>query len=127
MRVLALRSIFAGLCLLGILSVLPVAIRQWTGETSCPGLGALPICYVILLAYSAMFISVGLRGTYQAILFVSGWIPVAGFAITGTVLELSGHETCPKAFADIPACVYSLGLSVLILVVALALRRHTRD
>ena len=113
--------------MIGTLSVLPVAIRQWTGEAACPGLGFLPICYVILLAYSAMLISVVLRGTYQAILLFSGWIPVAGFALVGTVLEISGHETCPKALGNVPACNYSLGLSILVLAVALALRRHTRN
>ena len=37
---------------IGVLGVGRISINHWTGEASCPMIGPLPACYIILIGYS---------------------------------------------------------------------------
>ena len=101
----------AGLGLIGLLGVTPIAYRHAIGIETCPMLGPVPACYVVLLGYSLAAVSVFLRIGVRTPLFIAGWIPVFGLAVMASGLELLGNDVCPRGAYNIPTCFYSLALT----------------
>lgn len=119
----AVRLFILGLAMLGLSGVAPIAFQQFTSAGACPALGLIPACYMVLVGYALIGISVLVRAKWRSVVFAAGWIPLFGLALTGTILELSGQNVCPKSTHGIPACFLSLGLLfVILLVFALQLR-----
>ena len=54
---------------IGVLGVGRISITHWTGEASCPMIGSLPACYIILIGYSLIVLSMYPR-------LQQGWVPV---------------------------------------------------
>jgi hypothetical protein len=107
----AARLVVAGLGLIGLLGVAPIAYRHVTGIETCPMLGPVPACNVVLLGYLLVAVSVFLRTGFRTPLFIAGWIPVFGLAVMASGLEVLGNDVCPRGAYNIPTCFYSLALT----------------
>jgi hypothetical protein len=108
------------LCLLigfGFLGGLNVSYANFTGDHLCPHIAGLVICYVVTIAYGLMFVSLFIQ---KAVLRVSLFLPAWGItfliALTGTSLELTKGDVCPKTTGLIPLCFVSLAMCLLIIV-----------
>ncbi len=104
-------------------ALLSIAHLQ-TGAT-CPMIGPLPACYLVLTGYTLVLVSVWLKRTWRARLFWLGWSPVALLAGLGTGLQLTRGETCPRTAGGIPQCFISLAMVVALLVLWLLIRHRT--
>jgi len=90
----------------------------------CPMLGPIPACLVVFLGYLSISVSAALGATSRAKwLFFLGWVPVAGLAFSGVVLELLGNDICPPGALGIPQCVYSFAMAMMCLGLFLLYRR----
>lgn len=107
------------LALIGLIGVAPVSIAELGSGGACPQLGPLPACHLVALAYAAILISVLHPQHWVPVLFLAGWLPVFGFAAVGTMLELAGHETCPRTGGGWPKCYFSFALACGVMVPAL--------
>lgn len=114
------RVVIAGFCTIGLYGVTPIVFRHATGVETCPTLGPVPACYVVLVGYTLMGVSVLAAIRIRTPLFATGWIPVFGLALTGSSMEILGYQACPRSGDDIPTCYLSLafatGLMILLIV-----------
>jgi len=99
---------------IGVLSVGRISISHWTGEESCPVLGPLPACYIILIAYSLIVLSMYPRLQKASTLFLIGWAPVIALALAGVVGELTDLLQCPHLENGIPQCFISAALASIV-------------
>ena len=108
---------------IGILGVGRISINHWTGEASCPMIGPLPACYIILIGYSLIVLSVypGLQQT--SLLFLIGWVPVITLALIGVVGELTDIIQCPQLENGLPQCYLSAVLALILGLIAWLLFR----
>ena len=113
----------------GFLGALKVSIANFTG-TSCPQIGIIPICYVVLVAYGLMIASVVIRHNgCKHYFFCAGWSVAFVIALIGSVAEVfAGGGVCPTtgggslrgaSSGSIPMCFVSLALTAGILVLFL--------
>ncbi len=116
--------LLAGLAIFGVAGALPISYENFTGQSECPHLGSIPACYPVLAGYLMILVSALASGVKIAWLFWAGWAIVFGMAATGTVVELSGLETCPRRGGNVPACYYSLGISTVLLILRMLSRKH---
>ena len=89
---------------------------------SCPTIGLLPACYVVLIAYSLM--SLAWVGTLSqkisflekkgSVLFWAGFTPTFLLALTGIIGEIFGFVDCPETANHFPKCFISFGFVVVI-------------
>lgn len=94
-----------------------------SGET-CPVLGPLPACYLVLAGYLAVFIAASfIRRPWSRKLFYMGLLPVFLLAAIGVTLELVQGETCPPGAMGIPQCFFSLAMATACLVLFRFARR----
>ena len=103
---------------IGVLGVGRISITHWTGEASCPMIGPLPACYIILIGYSLIVLSMYPHVQKALVLFVIGWAPVMLLALTGVVGELTGVLQCPHLEIGIPQCYISAALALIIGLIA---------
>jgi len=96
---------------LALYRLFPVVADQLRGLDACPMLGPVPACYLVFIGYIAIGVSVVLEPLRSLWIFLSGWLPVFLFALTGTSLELLGQPTCPRSDSDIPLCFFSLAIA----------------
>ncbi len=115
-----------GLLIVGIVGGLKVSIGNFTGQ-SCPHLFAVPICYVVTIAYGLMLGSLMINNKgCKHHFFCGGWALAFIIALFASLAEFfSGGGVCPSASsggiragssAVIPMCYISLGILVVILV-----------
>jgi len=107
--------IIAVIAAIGFLGAIQVSLEEFQTGTGCPHFGAIPACYIVSLAYALILISVVLKNPLKSVLFYTGWAPVFLLALSGTVLELFGRDTCPKVDGGWPKCYFSLALAVAII------------
>lgn len=107
-----------GLVATGLFGVLKVSYLEIIGAASCPHIAAIPICYLVTIGYSLMFLAL-LSAIWGSVipkaLFISGWAITFLIAMAGTMFEVMHGHTCPRGFGDIPLCFISLIFSVAIL------------
>ncbi len=114
---------------IGFLGAVNVSYANFTGKV-CPAIGIVPICYVVLVAYSLMIISLLVRGNkYKTYSFCVGWGTAFVIALMGSAAEiLGGGGVCPTTSGGsvrgassnaIPMCYVSLALTIAILVLFL--------
>lgn len=103
---------------IGVLGVGRISINHWTGEASCPMIGPLPACYIILIGYSLIVLSMYPHVQKALVLFLIGWAPVMLLALTGVVGELTGVLRCPHLEIGIPQCYISAALALIIGLIA---------
>ena len=114
MQGILLRTAIILLASIGVLGVGRISVVHWTGEASCPMIGSLPACYIILVAYSLIALSMYPRLRKAPQVFLIGWVPVTTLALAGVVGELTGTLQCPQLENGIPQCFISaaFGLSI---------------
>jgi hypothetical protein len=122
---IAMRLVVAGLCGIGLFGAASITYEHAMGIESCPTLGPVPACYIVLSGYglggASMFVVVRLRTA----LFVAGWLPVFGLALVGSSMQVFGFVQCPKSASGIPGCFLSLTLATS-LIVAFLVERYYR-
>lgn len=119
MLVLIYRLAIILLSAYAIISVSPIVHLHWTGKVACPTIGIIPACYLVLVAYSGILLSVVLplvikSFTQSKLLFLVSWIVVSGFALMGIFGEVTNLWHCPKTATGIPKCFFSAGLALII-------------
>ena len=92
-----------------------------TGET-CPMLGPIPACHLVLVGYLLMLISAWTPTRLRSFDFWFGWTLVFGLALVGSALELMQGDVCPKSAGNIPQCYFSLAMTLAALVFYLRLQ-----
>lgn len=113
----------------GFLGALKVSIANFIG-TSCPQIGIIPICYVVLVAYGLMIASAVIRHNgCKHYFFCAGWSTAFVIALLGSIAEItSGGGVCPTsggggirgaASGSVPLCYASLAMLIVILVLFL--------
>jgi len=122
---IAARIVVSGFCAFGLYGIAPITYQHVTGVETCPTLGPIPACYIVLLGYAlagaSMLVNAGLRTA----LFVAGWLPVFGLALMGSGMQVLGIVQCPRSIGDIPGCFLSLTLTTG-LIVAFVVERFYR-
>ena len=118
----------------GFFGIAKVSWENFTG-TPCPVVLFVPICYVVLLGYSLMVLSVWVsHGGCRHYFFVIGWTIAAAIALIGSIAEVVlGGGVCPTSggggirgvaegarLGSIPLCYISLGLLLVILALFMA-------
>ena len=114
MKPIFFRTAILVLAGIGVLGVGRISISHWTGEESCPVIGPLPACYIILIAYSLIVLSMYPRLRQAPLVFLIGWVPVIALALTGVVGELTGVLQCPHLDNGIPQCYLSAVFALII-------------
>ncbi len=120
---------------IGFFGIVKVSWENLTGNP-CPHVFSIPICYVVLLGYSLMVLSVVFsHGGARHYLFVSGWSIATSIAVIGSVAEFAlGGGVCPSSgggsvrgsvengfqLGSVPLCYVSLALLLLILLFFIA-------
>jgi len=114
MKEMFFRTAIVLLASIGVLGVGRISITHWTGETSCPMIVSLPACYIILIGYSLIVLSMYPHLQKAFVLFLIGWVPIVMLALTGVVGELTDVLQCPHLKNGIPQCYLSAALALII-------------
>ena len=114
MQTVFFRTAIVLLAGIGVLGVGRISIIHWSGEASCPMISLLPACYIILIGYSLIVLSMSPRLQKASTLFLIGWVPVIMLALSGVVGELTGILQCPHLENGIPQCYLSAALASII-------------
>lgn len=114
----------------GFAYAIQVSYRNYTGDL-CPNAGPVPICYIVLLAYALMLVSLSVRNHgIKHYTFTVGWGVAFVFALLGSVAEFftPGGGICPSSNGGglrgssdegIPMCYVSLALVIVVLLLFL--------
>ena len=119
------------LCLIlafGFFGAAKISYDNFNGS-ACPTFAAIPICYVVLVAYGLMIAGLAIRQNHCKHYFFSiGWGTAFVIALLGSLAELfAGGGVCPStgssgirgASTGIPMCYISLVLLVVALLLFL--------
>ena len=98
----------------GLWGVAGISISHWSREASCPMLGVIPACYIILFGYGLILLSMLLPFKRSLISFLIGWLPVIILALIGVLGELTSTLACPASEIGIPKCYFSAMLGIII-------------
>ncbi len=114
MQAVFFRTAILLLASIGVLGVGRISVFHWTGEASCPMISSIPACYIILVAYSLIVLSMYPRLQKAILVFLIGWVPVTTLALSGVVGELTGLLQCPRLENGIPQCFISAAFGLTI-------------
>ena len=114
MKEIVFRTAIVVLASIGVLGVGQISIIHWTDELSCPMISSLPACYIILIAYSLIVLSMYPRLQKALLVFLVGWVPVITLALAGVVGELTNSLQCPRLENGIPQCFISAAFALII-------------
>lgn len=114
MKEIVFRTAIVVLASIGVLGVGRISVIHWTGEAFCPMISSLPACYLILIAYSLIVLSMYPRLQKAVVVFLIGWTPVITLALTGMVGELTDTLQCPRLESGIPQCFISAAFALII-------------
>ena len=127
MLAILLRFSIIILALFGVWNVAKISMDHWAGESACPMIGQVPICYIILIGYSLIVLSMYPQLKKAVIVFLLGWLPVVLFALTGVIGELTNTFQCPQTPTGIPVCYFSAAFSLIIGVFSLLVFRNNEQ
>jgi hypothetical protein len=114
MKEIVFRTAIVVLASIGVLGVGRISVIHWTGEAFCPMISSLPACYIILIAYSLIVLSMYPRLQKAVGVFLVGWVPVITLALAGVVGELTDILRCPHLENGIPQCFISAAFGLTI-------------
>ncbi len=114
MKEIVFRTAILLLASIGVLGVGRISVFHWTGEASCPMISSIPACYIILVAYSLIVLSMYPRLQKAILVFLIGWVPVTTLALSGVVGELTGLLQCPHLENGTPQCFISAAFGLII-------------
>lgn len=109
-----MRGAIVALAVLGVWGVGNISLSHALGEMSCPMLGPVAACYIILVGYTLILCSMFVSLTRSLFMFIAGWAPVILLALAGVVGELTATLACPASAIGIPKCYFSALLSAVI-------------
>jgi hypothetical protein len=112
-----------GLSIAGGYGAFGISHLHLTTHQSCPLLGIIPACYIILMAYGLM--TLGWIGRipfdyfifirrYRNILFWVGLVPAFLLALMGSMGEVFGFANCPHTGSGFPKCFISFGFLIIL-------------
>ncbi len=104
--------IIVSMSLLALISVLSISYETFTTDISCPRLGIVPACYIVSVGYFLILLSAIFN---KIIVFYTGWFPVFLLALSGSIMEFSMGDICPKSSDGLPMCYFSLIFTLIIL------------
>ena len=105
-------------------SALVLSLAEMKTPGTCPALGPVPACYVVLLGYGLGLIGHLLsRLRLGTGLFVFGLAIPTILAVIGTVGQLGGFIECPKTDGNTPMCYLSLGMCSICWVLWILIRK----
>lgn len=107
------KVILWGLLALGLYGAINVSYSTVTGESPCPSVGGVYICYIVLTGYIMMVAALFIT-TYKTAIFYIGWFIVFAIALLGTFLEITQGNACPRSSSGLPLCYVSLVFSAVI-------------
>ena len=113
------------LIIFGFASALQISIENISG-VACPNIFAIPVCYVVTIAYGLMLGSLIINHNgCKHHFFCAGWGTAFVIALFASIAEMAGSGgICPSTSSGglrggtsvgIPMCYISLGMLVLIL------------
>ena len=112
----ASRVILWLLIIAGLWGALRVSYTTITGTARCPDLVNIPICYLVGIGYLSMLAAqVASPGKLKNRLFYPAWALVFLIAASGTGLEITVGNACPKNSGGVPLCYFSFVLSIAII------------
>jgi len=120
------------LMVIGFIGSAKVSYANMTGAP-CPNIASVPICYIVLLAYVLMIVSMLIPNLLSKhYLFCSGWSVAFLIALVGSAAEvMAGGGVCPSSgggsirgatggtIGSVPMCFISLSMLVAILILFL--------
>ena len=107
-----IRLIIIVLGLFGAYASFDISKTHLSGVEDCPTIGFIPACYVVLLGYFSMVLSVICP---KKSIFIIGWLPVFLLASIGVSSEiLSDIPVCPRSENGIPQCYFSFAMSAVL-------------
>jgi len=118
----ALRIALIGACVYVLNGIVSISFEHFRTGGACPMLGPVPACYVVSLAYAAMAVAGVIFWRVALWLFLAGAMPVIALAMVGTMSELLGVPTCPRAPGGMPLCYASLAVGIGLLAGFLTIR-----
>ncbi|MDB4673268.1 hypothetical protein OAF27_00505 [Verrucomicrobiales bacterium] len=86
---------------------LSLSIKEWKIPGSCPSIGPVPACYLVLAGFGSALVG---HLTRTRLLFILGLGLPTLLAVIGTVGQLSGFVECPKTPGGTPMCFLSLAI-----------------
>jgi len=107
--------LFIGLAAFATWSAASISWVHFNAEASCPVLGWIAACYLILISYIAILVSAFWQ---NRTLFFAGWSVIFTLALLGSISELTSMEAvCPRTSGiwAIPQCYLSFGIALLLL------------
>ena len=90
-----------------------LSISELKAPGTCPAIGPVPACYIVLIGYSLAFVGSLLflfRKRFAQPLFLVGLLIPSLLAVAGTVGQLTGLMECPKTADNTPMCYISLAM-----------------
>ena len=115
---LLLQTVQYALVGIGLYGALNVSYLTFTGEAPCPGVGGIPICYLVSFGYLLIFVAQLPKAlTWRNRVFAAGWLLVFVIALFGVAAELFYGDICPKNNLAVPLCFVSMGLVIAILLI----------
>lgn len=90
-----------------------LSISEIKAPGTCPAIGPVPACYIVLVGYSMAFIGSLLlifRKRFSLVLFLIGLSIPTLLAVVGTIGQLTGLMECPKTEDNTPMCFLSLAM-----------------
>ncbi len=103
-----------GLLLFVIYATSQLAFLEWTQPQSCPLIGPIPACYLVLFCFIGALIShVFTKNSWWFFGFVS---IVALIASIGTFGQIFDFLQCPRSSSGIPMCFLSLAFCLSLLI-----------
>ena len=101
-----------------------LTMEHFQSGSTCPTIGAIPICAIVLAGYVAILVASLLPAKRMLRLFFLGWIPVAGFAFSGAAMEFIRGDVCPTTSFGAPLCYFSLVGALLLLLLVFTARKE---
>jgi len=101
--------------LLAVYGAASLSYNDYKGTISCPEIGGIPACYLVVLFFVLATISHFIKHKLATKAFYF-FIGTPGLlALYASIQELNVSHTCPQTDSGIPMCFISLGLCTTIL------------
>jgi len=123
MKVRTIKILIYIILILGIYGAGNLAVHEFLEEGTCPKLGIIPACYVVLFCFVIPLITLIFNKSKTIYFLFTGFaLALAAYATIG---QLFDKIQCPKTEGEIPMCYISFVIfSSLILLKIILLRKN---
>ena len=111
---------------IAVFASLQLSLKEWNTPGSCPSIGPVPICYLVL--FSFVLALAGHLTTFSCWgrkIFLVGLGFPSILALYASIGEFFGFVQCPTTDGGTPTCYISLALCLTCWVLWLAARKNT--